>query len=69
MSTENIRKRSNSEKDSKNASSDIVRTSDHVNDEHCNEKLDFFDFIEAMTDEMDTIASKSKSKTDSIDEI
>jgi hypothetical protein len=55
MSTENIRKRSNSEKDSTNVSSD------HVNDEHCNEdeELDFFDFIEVITDEIDTMASQS----------
>jgi hypothetical protein len=53
MSIENIRKRNNSEKDWTNVSSD------HVNDEHCNEELDFFDFIEAITDEIDTMASQS----------
>lgn len=60
MSTESIHKKSNSEKDSKNASSDTVTITDYVNDNHFNGKLDFFDFLEEMTDEIDTMTGESK---------
>ena len=59
MSTENIRK-SNSGKDSNNAPIDIAIPSNRVNAEDFNEELDFFDFLEAMTNEIDTMTSESK---------
>ncbi|CAF4203707.1 unnamed protein product [Rotaria magnacalcarata] len=54
MSTDNTCKGSNSENDSKNASLD------YGNDELLNEKLDFFDFLEMVTNQIDTIASDIK---------
>ncbi|CAF1432886.1 unnamed protein product [Rotaria magnacalcarata] len=54
MSTDNTCKGSNSENDSKNASLD------YGNDELLNEELDFFDFLEMVTNQIDTIASDIK---------
>lgn len=54
MSIEDIGKRRNSENESKNVSSD------QCTDERRNEDSDFFDYIEAITDEMDTMTSESK---------
>lgn len=56
----NIKEENNSSDDeSKKESSSTVIPDDNLNEE---EELDFYDFLEAVSDKIDTIAHQSKTK-------